>query len=168
MLWQRSEPLNPPHDRPPTIPGSDTVRQAALQASWRRDRRVAQRRIAWRWVVWYVQRFSPHVLAGLAVLVGAAYVNGSLPSWRVNGLEPAAPKADLVQAPASPPLVTTVLVGAPTGPQDAEPATDFPLTLRASSALEVHAAAPSMPADIKISPDTLSLNPENWLHSKEP
>jgi hypothetical protein len=168
MLWQRSEPLNPPRDLPPTIPGSDTVRQAALQASWRRDRRVAQRRIAWRWVVWYFQRYSPHVLVGFAVLVGAAYLRGSLPPLSGNGEQPTGPEANVTRVPYSPPSVPVAQPPAPPVLQSQEMSTDLPLLLRASSALEVHAAGPSPPADTKISTDTLSLTPENWLHSKEP
>jgi uncharacterized membrane protein YdfJ with MMPL/SSD domain len=169
MLWQRSEPLTPPHVVPPTIPGSDTVRQAALQASWRRDRRVAQRRIAWRWVVWYFQRFSPHVLVGLAVLVGAAYLSGSLPSWQDNGAQSESQEAPVVQAPYSPPSVAVTQLAVPPAPQqDTAADIDLPLILRISSAFAEHAANATPPGSAQISPDTLSLKPENWLHSKEP
>lgn len=168
MLWQRSEPQEPPRHLPPTIPGSDSVRQAALQASWRRDRRVARRRIAWRWVTWYFQRFSPHVLVGVALLIGATYLNGSLSSWPATSDRPAGPAAAVASTPSLQPAAPVVQAPEPPVQQAEETATDLPMRLRASSALEVHAAAPSPPVGPKISPDTLSLKPENWLHSKEP
>ena len=168
MLWQRSEHQAPPHHVPPIIPGPDSVRQAALQASWRRDRLVARRRIAWRWVVWYFQRFSPHVLAGVALLVGATYLSGSLPSWPDGGHPTAGPAAAVALTPTPQPAAPEVQAPEPPMQQVEGAATDQPMLLRASSALEVHAAAPSPAADPKISPDTLSLKPENWLHSKEP
>ena len=169
MLWQRSEPLKPPHELPPSIPGSDLVRQAALQASWQRDRRVAQRRIAWRWTVWYVQRFSPHVLVGVTALAGVAYLTGSLPSWSDRGAGPERPAPSVAPAPYSPPSVpTTALVNAPSVEQAAAPATDLPLTLRASLALGAALATPAPAPAAPNSPDTLTLKPENWLHSKEP
>ena len=168
MLWRRSETPPSPHEGPPSIPGSDAVRQAALQASWRRDRRVAQRRIAWRWVTWYFQRFSPYVVAGFAVLVGAAYLQGSLPSWQSSGDPPDAPEPAVAHAPYLPPVVPTVQVTSPRAPHDAVPTIERPLTLRASLVLGAHPDAPSPAPDTKTSPDTLSLKPENWLHSKEP
>jgi hypothetical protein len=169
MLWQRSESPSSPHQVQPSIPGSDSVRQAALQASWRRDRRVAQRRIAWRWVTWYFQRFSPHALAVLTVLVGAAYLRGSLPSWSGGGDPHDTASAAVVHAPYSPPAVPTAPAPVPQPPPaDTAPDLESPLTLRTSLALGAHAAAPSPYPGTETSPDTLSLKPENWLHSKEP
>ena len=162
MLWRRSETPPSPHEGPPSIPDSDAVRQAALQASWRRDRRVAQRRIAWRWLTWYFQRFSPYVVAGFAVLVVAAYLQGSLPSWPNSGDPHTAPEPTVAQAPYSPPGVPTAQVTAPLVYHDAEPAIEQPLTLRASLVLGVHAVALSPAPVTKTSPDTLSLKPENW------
>lgn len=168
MLWQRSEPLKSPHELPPPIPGSDLVRQAALQASWRRDRRVAQRRIAWRWTVWYLQRFSPHALAGVALLAGAAYFSGSLPSWPGHADRPEKADSALARVPYSPPSVPTAPVNAPLAEQHTGQDSDVPLTLRASLALGTTAIAPTPAPETGISPDTLTLKPENWLHSKEP
>jgi hypothetical protein len=168
MLWRRSEPLKLPRDLPPTIPGSDSVRQAALQASWRRDRRVAQRRIAWRWTVWYLQRFSPHVLTGMALLVGAAYFSGSLLSWPGHADRAEMADSTLARAPYSPPSVPTAPVITPLAEPPTVPDSDVPLTLRASLALGATAIAPPPAPETRISPDTLTLKPENWLHSKEP
>ena len=168
MLWQRSETPPSPHKAPPAIPGSDTVRQAALQASWRRDRRVAQRRIAWRWVAWYFQRFSPHVLGLVAVLAGAAYLHGSLPAWPGGSDPPGTTEPAVAHAPYSPPSVPTAPVTLPQAQPASTVAIELPLTLRTSLALGTHAAAPSPVPGTETSPDTLSLKPENWLHSKEP
>lgn len=40
---------------------SNTLRQAALQASWQRDRRVAGRRQAWRWALYWSWRYGKKV-----------------------------------------------------------------------------------------------------------
>lgn len=53
------------------VPDSDTLRRRALQASWQRDRRIAQRRLRWRWTLWLLARAVP-VLA-LAAALGAAW-----------------------------------------------------------------------------------------------
>lgn len=50
---------------------AEALRQAALRASWRRDRRVARRRVALRWLAWALWRYG---LALLLVLVVAASV----------------------------------------------------------------------------------------------
>ncbi|WP_048438222.1 hypothetical protein [Caenimonas sp. SL110] len=50
------------------VPSSEVLRQAALQASWRRDMRVGLRRRAWRWVEWLLTRWCLPVLA--AALLG--------------------------------------------------------------------------------------------------
>ena len=42
----------PKSSAPAAVPHSDTVRRAALSASWTRDRQVARRRIALRWLLW--------------------------------------------------------------------------------------------------------------------
>ena len=70
MQWQRSEHQQPPSPRRrPSVPDSEAVRLAALQASWRRDRRVARRRIFWRWIVWFALRYLPWLLVALALLM---------------------------------------------------------------------------------------------------
>lgn len=170
MQWQRSEDLPKPHPKPKSIPDSDAVRLAALQASWSRDRRVAQRRIAWRWITWYAQRYAPHVLAGLMVLTGFAHYSGVRPPW--SSLAHDAEQQSSVVAPSpryTPPSVPTLTV--PAEVPDVQPEvtsfdTDTPLVLRNSLTLEPRTARPAAVAEA--SADTLSLKPENWLHSKEP
>lgn len=64
------------HELPGSVISSQALREAALRASWYRDRRVARRREAWRWLVflsWTCGRKSAVVLASLVALwwVGA-------------------------------------------------------------------------------------------------
>ncbi|MDM7942666.1 MAG: hypothetical protein QUV35_08560 [Hydrogenophaga sp.] len=40
------------------MPDSETLRQAALRSSWRRDHRVGRRRRWWRWAVWALLRYG--------------------------------------------------------------------------------------------------------------
>jgi len=47
------------------IPSSEVLRQAALHASWARDRSRRRRKLAWRWTEWLVTRWIfPVVMAG--------------------------------------------------------------------------------------------------------
>lgn len=56
---------------PSTVPDPDALRLTALQASWRRDRQVGRRRLAWRWAVWYAIQFRWWLLlGGLACAAG--------------------------------------------------------------------------------------------------
>lgn len=47
MTWN---PLRASPEAP--VPSTESLRQRALSISWRRGRRVAQRRLAWRWLLW--------------------------------------------------------------------------------------------------------------------
>ena len=171
MAWRQRENLHTPHTLPPPIPGTEALRQAALAASWKRDRAVARRRLMWRWGVFYAQRYAPHSLAALTVLAGALYVSGHWPSWPSHAAD--APAADAVRAPYVAPSVPTTAVASSAEavvppPQDAITAEEdmLPLALRSSVLLAPRSATPS--AAPEVSTDTLSLKPENWLHSKEP
>jgi len=73
MPWRRSERLKPPSS-PHPIPDFESVRRAALAASWRRDRRISQRRLAWRWALWYVGRYHLQILGILAALLLVAWL----------------------------------------------------------------------------------------------
>lgn len=55
------------------VPDADALRQAALRASWARDHTVRRRRIAWRWVLWFMLRFV--VPAAMAVGATAALLH---------------------------------------------------------------------------------------------
>lgn len=159
MQWQRSENQQPRSPRQPPVPDPEAVRLAALQASWRRDRRVAQRRIVWRWFVWFALRYLPWLMAALALLFAAGYLAGWRPAM------PAAAEPRMIEAEAavyehSPPAETT--------PESMIPTAWPPLNLRASAQLELTSNAAVTAVEALTSPDTLSLTPENWLHSKEP
>ncbi|TNF61944.1 MAG: hypothetical protein EP306_05070 [Burkholderiales bacterium] len=53
------------------VPDGESLRQSALAASWRRDRRVARRRLLWRWTLWVLARYG-WLLLVLAALILAA------------------------------------------------------------------------------------------------
>jgi len=72
MPWSKrsSTPKSNPDTRHSVaVPSSDTVRQAALRASWARDHRVARRRLAFRWLLWAWWRIGLPVLVALALAV---------------------------------------------------------------------------------------------------
>jgi hypothetical protein len=52
---------------------TNTLRQAALQNSWQRDQRVARRRLAMRWVLWWLWKCRYVLLALCAVLAYLFY-----------------------------------------------------------------------------------------------
>lgn len=47
---------------------TETLRKAALAASWRRDRSVGSRRLALRWFGWFGLRFGLPIAIGLGLL----------------------------------------------------------------------------------------------------
>lgn len=161
MQWQRSAHQQPPSPRQPSIPGSEAVRLAALQASWRRDRSVARRRIFWRWVVWFAFRYLSWLLVALALLIAAGYLAGWFP-------EVPAAEQRLIEAEAAvyAPSLVAIEPLEPVAETDWTPLN--PLKLRASVQLERSAKDMTTAVEAPTSPDTLSLIPENWLHSKEP
>jgi hypothetical protein len=91
------------------VPSSDTVRRAALSASWARDRRVARRRLALRWLFWAWWRIGLPVLLALAL---AVWLLGRMPPANVPAwLKPVATSVpfnlsnsrEKLPVPASPP-----------------------------------------------------------------
>ena len=93
MNWTSRAPKLQPaltSRRPPApVPDIDVLRRAALQASWRRDRRIARRRTAMRWALWYGVRGLPLVLLAAAVAV-----------WLL------VPLADHLRTPVNPPALS--------------------------------------------------------------
>ncbi len=66
-----------------TVIDTNTLRQAALQKSWQRDQRVARRRLAVRWVLWWVWKYRYNLLALCAVLVSVVYLLYQFhPAWQ--------------------------------------------------------------------------------------
>lgn len=173
MLWQRTAP---PSTRATAgaLPDSDTLRQRALRASWQRDRRVARRRIWLRWALWFLRRY---LLPALGVLALAATLYTQTPwsamNWPGAPSNPPSPVdgPDPMAMPAGPLPAGPEPVAEPIAPAPFDDAGPVVLRLEPHwQAAPRHAApaASSPPA----SPDTGSgapnLQPENWLHSKEP
>lgn len=184
MLWRRSP--QPPSIPPPApVPDAEALRRAALQASWRRDRWVARRRVLLRWLLWATGRYL--LPAMLVFGLGTLLWLGVLPS-RGNPLD----RLDIFQQPAAspapaapPPPVATPSVQAlapaePATAEDDSPAYSpegeelpVPLRLRFEPRWAVSASSGSTTATASAAADTLTtiqphLKPENWLHSKEP
>lgn len=59
---------------------AETLRMAALRASWTRDRRVARRRVALRWLAWAFWRYGLALLLVLAIAASLA--------WWMRGVSP--------------------------------------------------------------------------------
>jgi hypothetical protein len=90
-------------------PDAEALRQAALRASWSRDRRVARRRVALRWLAWAFWRYGLPIL--LVVVVGATVVawmlsisqtSQSSPRFTVMPAQPAAGAATVTSSETPP------------------------------------------------------------------
>ncbi len=187
MGWSQSVPHMPRSPGTAPVPDIDGLRRAALQASWRRDRRVAQRRMAFRWIAWYALRGLPLVLIAAAVwfwvlpqLAGSALAPANPP------VQQASPKASASVAPvASIASIASVASVAPVTPaaMAAPPIPAMPEMQRGETGLELRLERPlelpfqpGLPAtsaqaanaqSAKESPSP-QLKPDNWLHSQEP
>ena len=73
MAWiSRAPELQPAVGQarvPVPVPDIERLRRNALQASWRRDRRVARRRTFIRWALWYGLRGLPLLLLAAALSI---------------------------------------------------------------------------------------------------
>ncbi len=49
------------------VPNTETLRTQALANSWSKGRRIARRRLAWRWTLWYAQQPKIWLIALLSV-----------------------------------------------------------------------------------------------------
>ena len=193
MLWRRSIPQNPRSPGPKPVPDTNELRRAALQASWQRDRRVAQRRMAMRWALWYGARAVPVlVVAGAVAALVWLWVMPRLPGTALNLAAPQsqparAPVPVTVPVPAPVPIAPTIAPPTPT-PQFADPAYDTSavrdskpresgLQLILESPLRLAPTSDNSPAVreraldkhavAKNSPSP-QLKPDSWLHSQEP
>ena len=195
MLWRRSIPQSPRSPGPKPVPDTNELRRAALQASWQRDRRVAQRRMAMRWALWYGARAVPVLVVAGAV---AAFVwLWVMPRLSGTALNLAAPHTQPARVPLHLPVTAPVpapVAIAPTiappkpTPQFAAPAYDTSavrdsnpresgLQLRLESPLRLAPTSDNSPAVraraldkhavAKNSPSP-QLKPDSWLHSQEP
>lgn len=174
MLWRRfPEPLSIPPSAP--VPDAEALRRAALQASWRRDRWVARRRVWLRWLLWASGRYLMPAL--VVVGLGAWLWLGVLPDVGNPLQRLAVFKAQPIAATPAPPAAapTTPTVPAPYQPDpiSVDPEAGFPesLYLRFETHWATSTALGSTPTTAAASATsalTPHLKPENWLHSKEP
>ena len=152
MPWLSNASRKRPHT-PAPVPDVDALRLAALQASWQRDRWVARRRVALRWVLWYAGKYGLQVLLALAV---AAFL------WLrvIPGLrELTAPDEPVAVAPA--PAQTPVPEAAPpANPDETEPPLRLEREWKAVSARHVSVQPDDSPAP--------PLKSDNALNSQEP
>lgn len=187
MLWRRTAP---PLTVPPVapVPDAEALRLALLQASWRRGRWVARRRLALRWLLWATTRYlMPATLVfGLAAWLWL----GVLPSvgnpwlqlapWTGRSVQPERPTPAPPTALVTPPLTPAV---APDEALEYETAyVEFspegeeiprPLALKfearwAGAGQRLGRGTVPAPASEPVPNPQPTLKPENWLHSKEP
>ena len=157
MLWRRSV-QTPASSLTPLVPEGEAVRLSALQASWRRDRWVAKRRVALRWLAWLGWRYGLPALGTVTALAIA---------WRLVLAWPLGESSEVMAIPDAAP------VHAPATPAQDEP----PMKLRfdpawpdaaPASSQTISPKTPSLSKPDADDPSTPHLKPENWLHSKEP
>jgi hypothetical protein len=177
MLWSRSVPPTVPA-APATVPDAQALRRAALQAAWRRDRRVGRRRVALRWLMWAFWRYGIPMATVLALalavwlwlLPGIHRSLASTPSAAAATQPVNTPRA--AQAPTAP-EATARTEGTPSASPDTttEDVDSGSIRLRLEPGWLDPGRAPrpqlSPPATTESVQDP-SLKPENWLHSKEP
>jgi len=180
MLWRRSpQPLTIPPSAP--VPDAEALRRAALQASWRRDRWVARRRVWLRWLLWVSGRYlMPALLAfglgawlWLGVLSGLGIPLDQLAVFPQPSTSPAPtpPPAQVAVASPTQPLPAAEPVEAAFSPEGEE--LPVPLRLRLEPRWAASVDRGSISVTASAATDTLTsiqphLKPENWLHSKEP
>ena len=182
MLWRRPPQI---HLIPQTapVPDAEALRRAVLQASWRRDRWVARRRVWLRWLVWVTVRYLMPAL--LVFGLGAWLWLGVLPDMG-KPLDPRTifQKPAASPPPAAPPVHESAPLPATTPPpSSAGPEAvlfspegeelPVPVALRFESRWAAPASSSKLATTVSAEPDTPNptqphLKPENWLHSKEP
>lgn len=157
MLFQRRTPPVVVAPAPYTVPDANQLRQHALQAGWQRDRQVARRRLALRWLWWALPRYGLPT-AALAALLLALY---TLIQWAITPKPPAVPPSVSSPAALAPATAAASVAAPPSAPE-------LGLPLRAEPVLPASQSAsqpPSSPADPVAK---LPLKPDNSLHLKEP
>jgi hypothetical protein len=175
-----------PQPRPVTpVPGGESVRLAALQATWKRDRQVARRRLWWRWAVWGVQRYALPTTAGLSVIAGLWFAARAIMGW--PDAAPLPFDQQVASVPAEPPPRQAAPVPSPSTPENPpiprEPSPPKTVTTPSGmvlmfeiglteSSTRTHRSTQSPVSSAALSDAATIPNPqlisENWLHSKEP
>jgi hypothetical protein len=173
MLWPQAASSARPLPASPDA-SAEALRVATLQASWARDRQVARRRLAWRWLLWAWWRYLLPV--GLVLGIAAWLAIWLIPETNRLLAQRLAEKPMAGNAPASPYPSAPVshapdLTLTPEGePLDIGRPDQDPLVLRFDLAWGAQPGpdlAPK-PATADDSPTLPPLFSENWLHSKEP
>lgn len=124
---------------------TNTLREAALRASWQRDQRVSRRRVAVRWLLWSVWKYRFYGIALIAAALAFVFWPSQQGGSPVAGTAP----ASAVTAQPTPVPSTPLTPSAP----------DLQLRID-SHLLEPHQPAPStgaVPEDIA-SPPSLKLD----------
>lgn len=85
---------------PQPVIDSNTLREAALRASWHRDHRVARRREAWRWMMFWLWKYGRRV--GMAVIPMSAVAWLALQVWPLAAISKTAPTVRVTAPAASP------------------------------------------------------------------
>ncbi len=172
MLWRRSAPTQT-LPAPGPVPEARAIRQQALQASWKRDRRVASRRVALRWALWAARRY---LLPAFAVVGAVVLVTLWVwQRWLAPAVAPVIAPA-ITTAPASTSAPAPPTLGAPrTVPEspDERPAIAPEPALQLRLQAEMPAPGPRAPPTNSAQPSADRFPPpkltsDNWLHSKEP
>ena len=176
MPWQSSAQSTSPRPAA-TVPEGESVRLAALQAAWRRDRWVARRRIWLRWTLWGAQRYGVPA-AGVLGVCAALWMVLRATMGVLDAPSHSAPVMAAGPAPA-PVTHSTDTTAARVTPANAS-ADSPPKSLGSASGIllifepSLHASASthspvSSPAGFDADePPHPPLISENWLHSKEP
>jgi len=147
-----------------------------LQASWQRSQRVARRRLAWRWLSWFGLRYALPALL-LAVMATWFWQFSPFASEATSVEPPLATTLPALTSPSAAPVIDTPVADESVNPDWVRFSPEgeelpMPLTLRLDLAWgqkqdqpAAHAAASTEAEPTDLTP---SLQPENWLHSKEP
>lgn len=152
---------------PQPVIDSDSLRQAALRASWHRDHRVSRRREAWRWVMFWVWKYGRKAgVLAVPIVVTACL---ALQFW--PGM--VKPWSTAVQTIALPDMPGSVL-RTPTATSPQTPLSDAPIGIRLVPAAALHTGtetpgSPPTPVDQATQSllKPLRLTPEIQTHPKE-
>jgi hypothetical protein len=130
---------------------TNSLREAALRASWRRDQIVSRRRLAVRWVLWWIWKYRFYLLAACALVAGGIYLLYRLESAvDANLADRSAPVLADLKSAALPPTP--------------EPG----ISLRMDTELQLPGTNPSNnSAPVDVVPDPYPLKPETQLKTKE-
>src|SRR3990167_607989 len=167
MLWrQPPQTFLIPQTAP--VPDAEALRRAVLQASWRRDRWVARRRVWLRWLVWGTGRYLLPAMATPLDQLTRIQNPAASPAPAAPPTHKAGPEPATLPPPSSAEPVEVVSYS----PEGEE--LPVPLALRLESRWATTVSdSDKLTTTVYTASDTFTpiqphLKPENWLHSKEP